>query len=108
MKETTASIEEKSTAIVNNSEEKTKSGIDISRSNEDKAAVMLAIEQLSNCNAELHQSCDFVMKKLKIRHNVCDEEITPATRRLRPSSRPRRSWLVQISIDGLEHCIAVV
>ena len=60
VKQTNASIKEKSKAIVNKSEEKaTKSEIDFNRSYEDK--------ELSNCNAELHQSCDFVMKNFKNR-----------------------------------------
>jgi len=87
VKETSASIKEKSKAIVNNSQEKAKSEIYLSRSNEDKEAVEL--EQLSNCNAELHQSCDFVMKNFRIRQNACDGGITLAMRRLRPGVSPR-------------------
>jgi len=75
VKETNASIEEKSKAIVNKSEEKAKSETDLTQSNEDKEAVMLELEQLSNYNAELHQSCDFVMKNFEIRQTARDEEI---------------------------------
>jgi len=75
VKKTDASIKEKSKAIFNNSQEKAKTEIDFNRSNEGKEAVMLEFEQLSNCNAELHQSCDFVMKNFRITQNVCDEEI---------------------------------
>ena len=49
----TKSIEEKSTAIVHNFEEKTESEIDLSRSNRDEEAVMLEFDQFSNGNAEL-------------------------------------------------------
>jgi len=85
VKETNACIKEKCKAIVHNSQEKAKSEIDLSRLNEDKEAVMLMLElgQLSHYNAELHQSCEFVMKNSRIRQNACDEEITLATRRLR-------------------------
>jgi chromosome segregation ATPase len=75
VKETNASIEEKSKAIVNKSEEKAKSETDLTQSNEDKESVMLELEQLSNYNAELHQSCDFVMKNFEIRQTARDEEI---------------------------------
>jgi len=75
VKETNASIEEKSKAIVNKSEEKAKSETDLTQSNEDKESVMLELEQLSNYNAELHQSCDFVMKNFDIRQTARDEEI---------------------------------
>jgi len=80
---------EKSKAIVNNYQEKAKTEIDFSRANEGTEAVMLEFEQLSNCNAGLHQSCDFVMKNSRIRQNVCDGEITLAMRRLRPGFSPR-------------------
>ena len=67
VKQTDASIKEKSKAIVNKSEEKAaKSEIDFSRSYEDK--------ELSNCDGELHQSSDSVMKNFKNRQNACDEE----------------------------------
>merc|ERR1719235_519272 len=36
---------------------------------------MLELEQLSNYNAELHQSCDFVMKNFEIRQTARDEEV---------------------------------
>merc|ERR1712166_1570778 len=75
VKETNASIEEKSKAIVNKSEEKAKSETDLTQSNEDKESVMLELEQLSNYNAELHQSCDFVMKNFEIRQTARDEEV---------------------------------
>jgi len=75
VKETNASIEEKSKAIVNKSEEKAKAETDLTQSNEDKESVMLELEQLSNYNAELHQSCDFVMKNFEIRQTARDEEI---------------------------------
>merc|ERR1719178_466179 len=75
VKETNASIEEKSKAIVNKSEEKAKAETDLTESNEAKESVLLELEQLSNYNAELHQSCDFVMKNFEIRQTARDEEI---------------------------------
>ena len=42
---------------------------------ESKEAVMLELEQLSNYKAELHSSCDFVMKNFEIRQTARDEEI---------------------------------
>merc|ERR1712226_1391353 len=75
VKETNASIEAKSKEIVNKSEEKAKAETDLTQANEDKEAVLLELEQLSNYNAELHQSCDFVMKNFEIRQTARDEEI---------------------------------
>jgi len=75
VKETNASIEEKSKTRVNKSEEKAKAEKDLTQANEDKEAALLELEQLSNYNAELHQSCDFVTKNFEIRQTARDEEI---------------------------------
>jgi len=75
VKETNASIEEKSKDIVNKSEEKAKAEGDLVQAQTEKEAVLLELEQLSNYNAQLHQSCDFVMKNFEIRQTARDEEI---------------------------------
>merc|ERR1719281_679132 len=75
VKETNASIESKSKDIVNKSEEKAKAEADLVETKEAKDAVLLELEQLSNYNAELHQSCDFVMKNFELRQTARDEEI---------------------------------
>merc|ERR1719364_619249 len=75
VKETNASIEAKSKEMVNKTEEKAKAEADLTESNESKENVLLELEQLSNYNAELHQSCDFVMKNFEIRQTARDEEI---------------------------------
>merc|ERR1712072_1081540 len=75
VKETNASIEAKSKDIVNKSESKAKAKSDLVEAKENKEATMLELEQLSNYNAELHQSCDFVMKNFDVRQTARDEEI---------------------------------
>merc|ERR1719413_125955 len=75
VKETNASIEAKIKEIVNKSELKAKAESDLVETKEAKEAVMLELEQLSNYNAELHQSCDFVMKNFDVRQTARDEEI---------------------------------
>merc|ERR1719198_22342 len=75
VKETNASIEAKSKEMVNKTEEKAKAEADLTESNESKENVLLELEQLSNYNVELHQSCDFVMKNFEIRQTARDEEI---------------------------------
>merc|ERR1719205_8314 len=72
VKETNASVEAKSKEIVDKSEIKAKKETDLV---EAKEAVMLELEQLSNYNAELHQSCDFIVKNFEIRQTARDEEI---------------------------------
>merc|ERR1719500_2491904 len=75
VKETNACIEAKSKEIVNKTELKAKAESDLGEAKEAKEAVMLELEQLSNYNAELHQSCDFIMKNFDIRQTARDEEI---------------------------------
>merc|ERR1719213_47597 len=75
VKETNASIEEKSKDIVNKPETKAKAEADLVEAKKDKEAVMLELEQLANYKAELHSSCDFVMKNFEIRQTARDEEI---------------------------------
>eukprot|EP00927_Polykrikos_kofoidii_P011137 TRINITY_DN1469_c0_g1_i6.p1 TRINITY_DN1469_c0_g1~~TRINITY_DN1469_c0_g1_i6.p1 ORF type:complete len:404 (-),score=111.51 TRINITY_DN1469_c0_g1_i6:95-1219(-) len=75
VKETNSSIESKSKAIVNKAELKGKAEQDLVEANQAKDATMLELEQLSNYNAELHQSCDFVMKNFDLRQTARDEEV---------------------------------
>jgi septal ring factor EnvC (AmiA/AmiB activator) len=75
VKETNNSIEEKSKDIVNKSESRAKAESDLVEAKEDKEAVMLELEQLANYKAELHSSCDFVLKNFEIRQTARDEEI---------------------------------
>ena len=75
VKGTNASIEEKSKDIVNKSETKAKSEAELVETKESKEATMLELEQVSNYNAELHQSCDFVLKNFDVRQTARDEEV---------------------------------
>merc|ERR1712232_1159593 len=67
VKETNSSIEAKNKDIVNKSETKAKAEQDLVKNKEGKESVMVELEQLSNYNAELHQSCDFVTKNFELR-----------------------------------------
>merc|ERR1711865_262896 len=75
VKDTNGSIEAKSKDIVNKSETKAKAEADLVEAKENKEAVMLELEQLSNYKAELHSSCDFVTKNFEIRQTARDEEV---------------------------------
>merc|ERR1712050_452064 len=75
VKETNVSIEAKSKDIVNKSEEKSKAEADLVETKEAKEAALLELEQLSSYNAELHQSCDFVLKNFDVRQTARDEEV---------------------------------
>merc|ERR1711865_1344720 len=75
VKETNASIEAKNKDIVNKSENKAQAEADLVQAKEAKEATMLELEQLSNFNAQLHTSCDFVMKNFELRQTSRDEEV---------------------------------
>jgi len=75
VKDTNLSIEAKSRDIINKSESKAKAETDLVEQKENKEGVMLELEQLSNYNAELHQSCDFVLKNFDLRQTARDEEV---------------------------------
>jgi len=75
VKETNASIEAKSKDIVNKSETKAKAEDDLVEAKKEKESVMVELEQLANYNAELHSSCDFIMKNFDLRQTARDEEV---------------------------------
>ena len=75
VKETNGSIETKAKEIINKESQKAKAETELNQANQDKEAVLLDLEHLSNYNSELHQSCDFVMKNFDIRQTARDEEI---------------------------------
>merc|ERR1719361_2920860 len=67
VKETNASIEAKTKDIADKTELKAQAEVDLVEAKKDKEAVLLELEQLSNYNAQLHQSCDFVLKNFDLR-----------------------------------------
>merc|ERR1712113_653697 len=75
VKETNNSIEAKSRDIVNKSEEKAKAEVELVETKEAKEGILLELEQLSNYNAELQQSCNFVLKNFDLRQTARDEEV---------------------------------
>merc|ERR1712151_632226 len=75
VKETNASIEAKSKDIVEKTEVRAKDEEELVETKESKEAVMLELEHLSNYNAQLHQSCDFVLKNFDLRQTARDEEV---------------------------------
>mmetsp|Transcript_93766 Transcript_93766/g.195540 ORF Transcript_93766/g.195540 Transcript_93766/m.195540 type:complete len:699 (-) Transcript_93766:16-2112(-) len=75
VKDTNASIEAKSKDIVEKSEVKARAEGELVETKEAKEAVILELEQLSNYNAQLHQSCDFVLKNFDLRQTARDEEV---------------------------------
>merc|ERR1719311_1442116 len=75
VKDTNGSVEEKNRDIVHKSEIKAKAEADLVQAKDDHEAVSLELEQLGNYKAELHGSCDFIVKNFEIRQQARDEEI---------------------------------
>jgi len=75
VKDTNGSVEEKNKDIVHKSETKAKGEADLVQAKDDKEAVLLELEQLGNYKAELHGSCDFIVKNFEIRQSARDEEV---------------------------------
>merc|ERR1719174_2042100 len=61
--------------FVHKSEIKAKAEADLVQAKDDHEAVLLELEQLGNYKAELHSSCDFIVKNFEIRQQARDEEI---------------------------------
>lgn len=75
VKDTNASVQAKNKDIVNKTEVKARAEIDLVKHKQGKESVMVELEQLSNFNAELHASCDFILKNFEVRQTARDEEI---------------------------------
>merc|ERR1719181_1561104 len=75
VKETNASIESKNKDVANKSEEKAKTEADNVEAKESKDNVMKDLQQLADYKAELHASCDFIMKNFDVRQTARDEEV---------------------------------
>jgi len=75
VKDTNASIEAKSKDIVEKSQARAKAEGALVQTKEELEATLLELEQLSNYNAQLHQSCDFVLKNFDLRQTARDEEV---------------------------------
>jgi len=72
---TNDSIEEKSKYLLNKEEEKAKSEQELVESKEGAATIMQEMEQLFNADADLHKSCDFILKNSEDRTTARDSEV---------------------------------
>merc|ERR1719473_1401957 len=75
VKDTNTSIEEKTVSITNKTEEKAQAEADKVEAETELEALMTELEQLANESADLHSSCDFVLKNFEIRQTARDQEI---------------------------------
>jgi len=73
--ETKASVDEKAKDIATKQGTKAKTEEELVETTKDKDEVVLELEDLSKYNAELHTSCDYVLKNFDIRQKARDEEV---------------------------------
>merc|ERR1719456_998425 len=75
VKDTNASIEEKSKDMINKSEEKAATEEKRTEAEEEKAKVLQALDDLAEENEDLHKACDYLLKNFDIRQAARDEEV---------------------------------
>merc|ERR1719161_1542217 len=75
VKDTNASIEQKSREITNKSEEKAAKEVDLTNTEEDKAAALNEQQENENKKADLHKSCDFTLDNFDARQAALDQEM---------------------------------
>merc|ERR1719248_281890 len=75
VKDTNASIEDKNRDITNKSSEKATAESDLTATEEAKETALNEQQQNKNSEADLHKSCDFVLKNFDIRQAARDQEV---------------------------------
>jgi chromosome segregation ATPase len=75
VKDSNASIEEKTRSITEKKSEKAAAEEDKTATAEGKETAMSEMQQLSNENADLHKSCDFTLNNFDIRQEARDQEV---------------------------------
>merc|ERR1712060_863339 len=75
VKQTNASVEAANDDIVNKSKAKAQAEVDLVAVKEEAEGVVLALEQLSNYDSQLHQSCDFILNNFEMRQTARQEEV---------------------------------
>jgi len=73
--DTNFSIDTAAKEIVNKSEQKAVTEVDLNEAEKALEALELEISQLESSKMEIHNSCDFVLKNFEIRQTARDEEI---------------------------------
>jgi len=75
VKNTNDAVEEKAKDLLNKGKEKAKLEIENVQARESRDVIMQELEQLYNANADLHKSCDYILKNFETRELARDEEI---------------------------------
>merc|ERR1719359_1744815 len=75
VKDTNDAVEQKSLDITNKSETKAQAEADKTETDTNLEGVLSELQMLANESADLHSSCDFVLKNFDISQQARDEEV---------------------------------
>merc|ERR550514_2636765 len=75
VKDTNASIEEKSREITNKTGEKAEAEVDLTAMQESRTTALNEQQELKNEEADLHKSCDFLMENFDTRQAALEQEM---------------------------------
>merc|ERR1719191_926099 len=75
VKDTNASIEEKTREITNKTQEKAEAEVDLTATQEARTTALNEQQQLKNEEADLHKSCDFLMQNFETRQSALEQEM---------------------------------
>merc|ERR1719343_1277126 len=75
VEDTNALIDAKEKEIINKEEEKAKTEAELVKQKGILDSIIADLEKLSDYNAQLHKSCDFVLKNFDLRQTARDEEV---------------------------------
>jgi len=75
VEDTNASIDAKAKEIINKEDEKAKTETELVKQKEILESIIVDLDKLADYNAQLHKSCDFVLKNFDLRQTARDEEV---------------------------------
>mmetsp|Transcript_21702 Transcript_21702/g.67708 ORF Transcript_21702/g.67708 Transcript_21702/m.67708 type:complete len:685 (+) Transcript_21702:68-2122(+) len=96
VKETNTGVDTRKRQIVEKTQEKAQTETDLLETTEVKDKAMLELEQLSNYNAQLHKSCDYLLKNFDVRQTARDEEIEALRTTIRILSGDKMAKFLQL------------
>mmetsp|Transcript_61874 Transcript_61874/g.192096 ORF Transcript_61874/g.192096 Transcript_61874/m.192096 type:complete len:106 (-) Transcript_61874:72-389(-) len=95
VKETNDAIDARKRQVVEKTQERAQTQSDLVETTEVKDKAMLELEQLSNYNAQLHKSCDYLLKNFDVRQTARDEEIEALRTTIRILSGDKMAQFLQ-------------
>mmetsp|Transcript_21699 Transcript_21699/g.67696 ORF Transcript_21699/g.67696 Transcript_21699/m.67696 type:complete len:683 (+) Transcript_21699:68-2116(+) len=96
VKETNDAIDARKRQVVEKTQERAQTQSDLVETTEVKDKALTELEQLSNYNAQLHKSCDYLLKNFDVRQTARDEEIEALRTTIRILSGDKMAKFLQL------------